>query len=318
MRRLPLPLLARGTLVYNLAVIVWGAYVRASFSGNGCGEHWPLCNGQVIPHADNLKTLVELAHRATSGLALISVIVLAVAVWQQTHPGHPARRFANLAVVFMITEALLGATLVLFGLVNHDASPMRAVAMSLHLVNTLLLLAAIALTDLRVREAGRAQLSSQGLVGAVLITALVALPTLAVSGAIAALGDTLFPARTLAEGLAQDASPLASFLLRIRVAHPALALTTAVILLTGCWLSSLHEPPESPVREAAVALAALFLAQLGIGFLNLVLLAPVPLQLVHLLLADLVWVALVRLAARALSAPGRTLSTSEVAPWPQP
>ena len=42
---------AGAVLGYNLLVIVWGAYVRASGSGAGCGNHWPLCNGVVVPNA---------------------------------------------------------------------------------------------------------------------------------------------------------------------------------------------------------------------------------------------------------------------------
>jgi heme A synthase len=180
-----------------------------------------------------------------------------------------------------------------------------------------MLLAALTLTDIWVRQPTHLELRGQGLEGMVLVTALCAVPLLAVSGAIAALGDTLFPAQTLAQGLAQDFSPLGSFLLKIRIAHPALALTTAVVILAACWLASQRQPPGSPTREAALALASVFVFQLAVGFLNLVLLAPVVLQLVHLLVADLVWVALVRLAVCAFSAPdGRDLRASEVAPWP--
>ncbi|HEX9001707.1 MAG TPA: COX15/CtaA family protein, partial [Blastocatellia bacterium] len=65
-------------VAYNLMVIVWGAYVRASKSGDGCGSHWPLCNGEVIPLAPTVKTLVEFSHRLSSGLALLLTVVLVV------------------------------------------------------------------------------------------------------------------------------------------------------------------------------------------------------------------------------------------------
>ena len=57
-------------LVYNLVVILWGAYVRATGSGAGCGSHWPLCNGEVIPRAPEVETLVEFTHRLSSGLGI--------------------------------------------------------------------------------------------------------------------------------------------------------------------------------------------------------------------------------------------------------
>jgi heme A synthase len=73
---------AWGVLVYNLGVIVWGAYVRATRSGAGCGAHWPLCNGEVIPQSPDAAMLIEFSHRVTSGLALVSVVVLFAWAWR--------------------------------------------------------------------------------------------------------------------------------------------------------------------------------------------------------------------------------------------
>src|SRR5690242_12260676 len=114
-----MPVLARyawSVLAYNVAVILWGAYVRATGSGAGCGEHWPLCNGQVLPRAPALATMIEYSHRLTSGVALLSVIVLLVWTYRVTPPG-PARKAAALSAFFILTEAAVGAGLVLFQLV---------------------------------------------------------------------------------------------------------------------------------------------------------------------------------------------------------
>ena len=108
-------------LAYNLAVILWGAYVRASGSGAGCGAHWPLCNGEVIPRAPSIATLVEYSHRLTSGLALLGVVALMVWTWRVWGRGHPARRGALLSLIFILTEAAVGAGLVLFELVADNA-----------------------------------------------------------------------------------------------------------------------------------------------------------------------------------------------------
>src|SRR5215467_12703113 len=70
---------AWGVLAYNVAVIAWGAFVRASGSGAGCGRHWPLCNGEVVPRPTSVATVIEATHRATSGLALVGVVGLLVA-----------------------------------------------------------------------------------------------------------------------------------------------------------------------------------------------------------------------------------------------
>jgi len=121
---------ARGVLAYNLGVIAWGAYVRATRSGAGCGAHWPLCNGEVIPSSPTAEMLVEFSHRVTSGLALVSVVVLAIWVWRACAKGHPARRGAGWALVFMLAEAAVGAGLVLFELVADNETMARALIMA--------------------------------------------------------------------------------------------------------------------------------------------------------------------------------------------
>src|SRR5687768_1412604 len=78
----------------TLAVILWGAVVRASKSGDGCGDHWPLCNGSVVPDASQTKTLVEFAHRATSGIAFLLVVVLGVWAFRAFGRGHAVRAAA--------------------------------------------------------------------------------------------------------------------------------------------------------------------------------------------------------------------------------
>ncbi|HYX42395.1 MAG TPA: COX15/CtaA family protein [Pyrinomonadaceae bacterium] len=294
---------AWGVLAYNLAVILWGAYVRASVSGNGCGSHWPLCNGEVIPTAPQLKTLIEFAHRLTSGLSVVLLVVLVVWAWRVFPREHRVRRAALLSVVFIFTEALVGAGLVLFEKVAQDASPLRALFMSVHLVNTFILLAVLALTAWWATGAPRVQLREQGSVPHLFALGLCGTLLLAVSGAIAALGDTLYPARTFAEGFTRDFSPAAHFLLRLRVIHPALALLVGCyVVLTASYVSNFLRPTER-VKRLTTLLVTIFLLQLGAGLLNLYLLAPVWLQLTHLFLADALWLALVLTAAAALAQP---------------
>jgi heme a synthase len=134
------------TLVYMLGVVLWGAFVRATGSGAGCGDHWPMCNGMVVPREPELATLIEFTHRATSGVALILVLVMYV--WaRHAHPaGHRVRRGAAASSALIIVEALLGAGLVVFQLVADNDSAFRAVSMGLHLLNTFLLIGAITLT----------------------------------------------------------------------------------------------------------------------------------------------------------------------------
>ncbi len=303
-----MPRLARfawTVLGYILFVVLWGAFVRASGSGAGCGSHWPLCNGVVVPRAPALATLVELTHRVTSGLALLLVIVLAVWAFRATRRGSPVRLGAGLSLVFILTEAAIGAGLVLFERVGQDSSLERAGWLAGHLLNTFVLLACLTLTawwasggsPIRVRGVKR----SAWLAGALLVATLL----VGLTGAVTALGDTLFPSMSLVEGFRQDLSPTAHFLVRMRVLHPALAVAVGLCLLLAAPALAARVPdfPAPPPSAEAVAKAvgALVLVQWAAGIANVVLLAPVWLQLIHLLLADLLWITLVLLAARALT-----------------
>ena len=117
-------------------VILWGAYVRATGSGAGCGAHWPLCNGEILPRGGRVATLIEFSHRLTSGLALVAVVVLAVWAWRACRPDTRPARAAVLSLLFMLTEAAVGAGLVLFQLVADNASFARAMFLAAHLLNT--------------------------------------------------------------------------------------------------------------------------------------------------------------------------------------
>ena len=285
----------------TLAVILWGAYVRASRSGDGCGAHWPLCNGAVVPDATHAKTLVEFAHRATSGLAFLLVVGLVAWAFRRFERGHPARAAAVASGVFILTESLIGAGLVLLRLVAENASVARAVYLSVHLVNTFLLVASLALTAWCATEAraSRVRLRDilRGRSGAALFAAL----ALGVSGAVAALGATLFPEGAQASAAHGDsASAQLLFSLRQYKLHPLLAVLVCGYL-TYFALRARRSYASAWVRRWAASVVALVVAQLCAGLLNAALLAPVWLQIVHLLLADLLWLALVLLSASSLA-----------------
>jgi len=282
---------AWAVVAWNLAVIAWGAYVRASGSGAGCGSHWPLCDGEVVPRAPTAEKLVEFTHRATSGVALLAVVALAVAVFRRRPKGHPARRAAAAALGFMLLEATVGAALVLFELVADNASMARALFVAVHLVNTFLLLAALALTADRVGEEWQpppAAPRRSALAGRV---TLLLLAVAGASGAVAALGDTLYPARSLSQALTQDFSSTSHLLIRLRLGHPLLATLAAGAALLFSLLTTTAGDVARAARGRAVA--ALALLQVALGVLNVALLAPLGLQLVHLLVADLLWIAVV-------------------------
>lgn len=290
---------AWGVLAYNIGVILWGAYVRASGSGAGCGEHWPLCNGVVIPRDPSVATLIEFSHRITSGLALAGVVVLLAWVWRACPAGHPARRGAVWTVFFMLTEAAVGAGLVLFQLVADNATMARAMFMAVHLLNTFVLLGWLTLTAWWL--SGGAPLSVGERRGRAMALALAAIGLLLVgaSGAVAALGNTLYPDASLAEGLAADLSAASHVLIRLRILHPTFAVLTAIGLLFGA--PRLGRGQGSAAGRLGRGVAVLAAVQLVLGAANVILLAPVWMQMIHLLVADLLWIAFVILGATVLA-----------------
>ena len=291
---------AWAVVAYNLAVILWGAYVRASGSGAGCGSHWPLCNGEVIPRAPQIQTLIELTHRLMSGLSLAAIILLVIWAFRALPRNHPARKGAALSLIFIASEALIGAGLVLFELVAQNASIARAMFMSVHLVNTFLLLAFLTLTAWWASGGESPRLKGQGSLLPLFLLALLGTLVLAVSGAITALGDTLFPANSLSEGLRQDFSTTAHLFIRLRFLHPVIAFIVSSFAIFTAILSSFLRP-SAWVRRWTLTLVTLVILQILVGLVNLALLAPIWLQLTHLLLADLVWLALILLTSSALT-----------------
>jgi len=297
---------AWAVLGYTLAVIVWGALVRATGSGAGCGNHWPLCT----PPTTTAATVIEFTHRAMTGIDGIAILALAVLAFRVYPPGHAARLGATLSAVFLVTESLIGAALVKLEHVAQNASVGRIYSLSCHLVNTLTLIACLALTAWWAGGRPRPRLSGKAFAAAVSVLA--AVIVLGISGAIAALADTLFPAHSLAEALSHDFDPAASIFLRLRIWHPPIAVLVSAAV---AWyaLSGTRTDAAGP-RHANVVLGFVA-AQIAAGLLNLFLLAPIAMQLLHLLLADLLWIALVLLCAARTSAQPKApeLRTAEVA-----
>ena len=289
-------------LIWNVLTALWGAFVRATGSGAGCGSHWPLCNGQVVPQAEQVATLVEFSHRIMSGLAMIGVLVLLVWAFRAYPKGHPVRFGAVASAVFIILEALVGAALVVFGWVVDDASKERALVVSIHLTNTFLLLASLAVVAWWASNKRPIALQAHRWLVWGLRAGLLLVLLIGVSGAITALGDTLFPVSSVAEGLQQDFDKTASFLVRLRLWHPVLSILTGVYLLfLTRLLNAEHADPT--VTRLSRLVAIFVIAQLAVGFVNVMLLAPVWMQVVHLLMADLVWLSLVLLSASVAAVP---------------
>lgn len=297
---------AWGVLGYNLLVILWGAVVRATGSGAGCGSHWPLCQGEVIPRAPAIETVIELSHRLTSGVALIVVVILVIWALRLYSKGHFVRKSAWVSLFFIFTEALLGAGLVLFEYVAFDQSVARAYWMAGHLVNTFLLLAALTLTAWGATTGQSWRWRGQGLVGWLLMIAWLTLLLLGASGAITALGDTL----AIRGGISPTESAMVAQLVALRIYHPLLAVLVGIVLAGIAWVVMSRRPDPATQRWGRM-LIGIFALELVLGVINVALKAPVWMQVVHLLAADLLWIALILLTASAFAQPTEAITTPE-------
>lgn len=282
----------------NILVILWGAFVRATGSGAGCGAHWPTCDGQVLPRPESAEMFVEFTHRVTSGVALLAVVVMLVWAWRAWPKGHQVRTGALASMIFMILEALVGAVLVIFELVAYDTSLARPFVVAVHLINTFLLLGAITLTGWWAMGGAPLRWRGAGRLGWTLAAATVGLLVLGASGAVTALGDTL----VLAAGLRPEDSPLVAQLVGMRIYHPLLAFATGGLIWLA-WRSARGPDPSPAFTRTGQLLLGAFVGQLLLGGLNVALKAPVWLQLVHLLVSDVIWILFVIMAAQALAAP---------------
>jgi cytochrome c oxidase assembly protein subunit 15 len=279
---------------YNILVILWGALVRATGSGAGCGNHWPLCNGQVVPLSPRIDTIIEFTHRCMTGGATFVVLGLLAWTFCATLKGQAARVAAVASTVLLLNEAILGALLVKLGYVTGNQSMGRVVVLSIHLSNTLLLLGALTLTAVLLGTGQRmGELSLRRARAKWALIGLAATIVVGVSGSLAALGDTLFPASSLRAAVEQDFAAGSPLLLHLRGVHPVSVVVAAAFVI-GLVMQARR---ANKARLANIVLALLG-AQLVLGVADVVLLAPVWMQIVHLLGADLYWVALVTLAAQ--------------------
>jgi len=278
-------------LGFMVLVILWGAVVRATGSGAGCGNHWPLCNGDFFPHHPRLATVIEFTHRSMSGVCTTLVALLVAWIFWARPCGDRARKAVVWSGVLLITEALLGALLVKGGYVENNASDMRVLVQCVHFTNTMLLMAALTLTWWWLGER-ESTLRSGAAARGIAWLALAATVVVGATGSVAALADTLFPSPSLSAGLAQDFAAGAPLLVRMRWLHPAAAL---VGLACAIWLSLALR------SRAARWLLALIAAQFVLGAADVLLLAPTWMQVLHLLGADLYWIALVAVCAEAIS-----------------
>jgi cytochrome c oxidase assembly protein subunit 15 len=282
-------------IFFALFIIAWGAWVRLSGSGAGCGEHWPLCNGQVIPLSASFQTLVEYTHRLTSGVFGITILMMVFFCWKEFPKRHPARKATMFSLILTVIEALIGAVLVKKGLVDQNASELRAIVIAIHLVNTFFLMASLTLSYFfscyfqfeRIKIVGKERL--------IFWTACFLFLMVGASGAVTALGNTLFPESDLVAGMKNDFSLDAPFLIRLRIYHPLMAVALVALLFKQSFIWGRVELMKSATYLKPFQLLIGF--ALFFGFVNWLMMAPVWGALLHLLIADFLWMLFIYLAA---------------------
>jgi cytochrome c oxidase assembly protein subunit 15 len=294
-----LPLYAALVVGFMVLVILEGAIVRATGSGAGCGNHWPLCNGDFFPHHPRLATIIEYTHRSMTGLCTTLVAILIGWTFLARPRGDRARRAVVWTGILLITEALLGALLVKGGYVENNASNMRIVMQCIHFTNTMLLLAAMTIAWWWLRDLPQPAIPLRPQARSIAWLALIATLFVGATGSVAALADTLFPPTSVQAAFLQDFAAQSPLLVRMRWLHPASAL-----IALGCaiWLAL---QIRSTLGRWILGLIG---AQLALGATDVLLLAPTWMQVLHLLGADLYWIALVISCASVL-APRRPFST---------
>lgn len=283
-------------LAYNIVVILWGVFLRASYSGDGCGQHWITCHGEAIPSAPELKTLIEFSHRVTTAVAGLIVLILAGWSLKRTERGDRVRMFALLSLFFILVEGAIGGGLVLTGNTAANWTPTRPYWTAGHLINTFILIGLLALTAWAASNRGWRMRKVSAVEIAVVAVGLFAIIFVGVTGSMASLAHMLFPSESIAEGIAKDFDPNSHWLLRLRIMHPISSIIAVVLLFfLADWMKR-RVPDNTKTAFWSRNISILVFVQLAFGAATLLMLAPIVMQLGHLLLADLIWLSFVLLS----------------------
>lgn len=296
-------LLSWAVLLFTVLVVISGDIVQATESGAGCGETWPRCDGSLIPTIGDAQTAVEFTHRAVTAVLSVGFIALVVAAWRRRRADRaddpaagPIWTATVWATAFFVVEVVIGAFLVVFGWVEDDASIGRVLADAVHVVNTFLMLGALALVVHRASGGASFHLPRRGDPRRLAIWGSVVILIIAISGAVNSLADTLY----LADGVDVEATPIASILVSIRGIHPAMAIGGGILVfLLTRYLATGR---SGLVLRLARTLEVVVWVQFAVGLFNIALLTPLETQIAHLVLADLLWVLFVVFAAELFSA----------------
>lgn len=294
--------LAWAVTTFTVLVVLGGAVVRATGSGDGCGDTWPVCTDRILPVNPEVETIIEFGHRLMSGAAIVGIVVLFFWARRLYERADPVRKAAAASLLFIVLESAIGASLVLFGWVDDDASLGRMIVVPLHLVNTSLLIGSLALTAWWSSGNPFPQRTLGSQQGRRLVWGAVGLLVVATAGALNALADTLYPADTFLSGVRAELTSGAPLIVQTRVLHPVLGIVIGLAIAYQVMNAATRS--ETTGRLARLV-AGLIVAQFALGVLNVVLATPLETQVIHLAMANGVWIAYVLFAASLLGEPAR-------------
>jgi heme o synthase len=280
-------------------LIVLGGVVRITGSGMGCGDHWPLCDGQWFPPLD-LPTLIEIGHRWAAALVSVVVVSMTAVAWLRHRADRRLRNPATLATILLLVQVLLGAVTVKLAL-----PPWVVIT---HLANAMALLAVLLVTAMRASEETSQPAGASAHVRHPLVWLTAGLGFIVILfGAQVAN----FRAGLLCLGL-----PLCNGTLRppsaplpaLHWTHRVLAfLFLALVLTLSVQLFRQRGPANRKLRSWALVLSALTLLQLTLGALMVNQFLPPALRVAHLMVGTLLWAALVTLVFWSNRAPKKTV-----------
>ncbi|CDQ40241.1 MULTISPECIES: COX15/CtaA family protein [Virgibacillus] len=96
-------------------VLLGGALVTKTGSGDGCGDSWPLCEGEFVPSTITPELIIELSHRMVTGIVGFAVVGLAILAWKKIGYIREVKFLSVLSVLFLVLQALIGAAAVMWG-----------------------------------------------------------------------------------------------------------------------------------------------------------------------------------------------------------
>ncbi len=291
----------------TVAVVIGGALVRATDSGAGCGESWPICGGQIIPEIGNYHTAIEISHRLMTGLLAIVLLSLFILIRRGYGKEHRLRRAAVGAGVLLIIESLLGASLVIFGWVEFDASIARLIVVPIHLINTFLLVGAMALVAFYASGGSQVKIDLKRTTDKLLLAGAMLVIVIGATGALNALADTLIKSDTLGTSSGDGVQLTEAVLRQIRTIHPFTAIIGGLVLFMLVRFLAVDAEPK--VRYLIFGVQGIIWLQFVVGLVNIALDVPLETQLLHLFVADVLWILFMLIAFNLLAA--RTSRTTE-------